>query len=92
MSDELRDRIVVDPRMMVGKPVVRGTHIPVELVLDKMALNIDVEELLLDYPRLTRDDVRACLEYAAALVHGEDVFPASTASVDTVLHRARPRL
>lgn len=75
MSNDLADRIVVNPQVMAGKPVVRGTRIPVELVLHKLAQNPDVEELLLDYPRLTRDDIRACLEYAYAVVHGEDVFP-----------------
>lgn len=63
MSNELADRIVVNPQVMAGKPVVRGTRIPVELVLQKLAQNPDIDELLLDYPRLTRDDIRACLEY-----------------------------
>jgi uncharacterized protein (DUF433 family) len=75
MAANLMDRIVVDPAVMVGKPVVRGTRIPVEIVLEKLALELDVEEILLDYPLLTRDDIRACVEYAHALVAGEDVFP-----------------
>ena len=49
---------------MVGKPVVKGTRIPVELVLAKLAHNPDLDELFADYPRLTIDDVKACLEYA----------------------------
>jgi uncharacterized protein (DUF433 family) len=59
-----RPRIVVDPEIMVGKPVVRGTRIPVELVLQKLASNLDIEGLLIDYPRLTREDIKACIEYA----------------------------
>lgn len=66
MSNELADRIVVNPQIMTGKLVVRGTRIPVELVLRKLAQNPDVDELLLDYPRLTRDDIRACLEFACS--------------------------
>jgi uncharacterized protein (DUF433 family) len=66
MGSELSNRIVVNPQVMVGKPVVRGTRIPVELVLQKLAINPDIDELLLDYPRLTRDDIRACLEYACS--------------------------
>lgn len=62
------DRIVQDPDILVGKPVVRGTRIPVELVLAKLTRNPDVADLFLDYPRLTVDDVRACLDYARALV------------------------
>ena len=56
---------------MVGKPVVKGTRIPVELVLAKLAPIPDLEELFADYPRLTIDDVKACLEYAQALVETE---------------------
>ena len=66
MSTELHERIVVNPEIMTGKPVVRGTRIPVELVLQKLAQNPDVDELLLYYPRLTCDDVRVCLEYACS--------------------------
>jgi uncharacterized protein (DUF433 family) len=75
MPPELLDRIIVDPDVMVGKPVVRGTRIPVELILEKLALDPDINEILQDYPRLTRDDIRACLAYAQAIVASEDVFP-----------------
>jgi uncharacterized protein (DUF433 family) len=53
---------------MVGKPVIKGTRVPVELVLAKLAANPDLQELLLDYPELTIDQIRACLHYAASLV------------------------
>lgn len=62
------DRIIQDPRILVGKPVIRGTRIPAELVLAKLAENQDFDELFADYPRLTRNDVKACLEYARDLV------------------------
>ena len=67
-----RDRIVWDPNIMVGKAVVRGTRIPVELVLAKLAHNPDLEELFGDYPRLTIEDVKACLEYATELVERKE--------------------
>ncbi len=60
-----QERIVRDPKVLAGKPVVKGTRIPVELVLAKLAANPDVQELFVDYPRLTIDDVKACL------AHGE---------------------
>lgn len=63
-----RDRIVRDPAVLAGKPVVRGTRIPVELVLAKLAANPDLKDLFADYPRLTVEDVQACLEYATELV------------------------
>ena len=62
------DRIVQDPDIMVGKPVVRGTRIPVEVVIGKLAENPDLDDLFAAYPRLTLDDVKACLTYANALV------------------------
>ncbi len=63
-----RDRIVVDPEIMVGKPVVKGTRIPVERVLGHLAGTLDLEDLFAAYPRLTVDDVKACLAYAQKLV------------------------
>ena len=63
-----QDRIVADPAILAGKPVVKGTRIPVELVLAKLAHNPDLGGLLADYPRLTVEDVKACLEYAMVLV------------------------
>ncbi len=62
------ERIVRDPEILAGKPVVKGTRIPVELVLNYLANNPDFHELFADYPRLTMDDVKACLAYAHALV------------------------
>ncbi len=71
-------RIIVNPEILVGKPVVRGTRIPVELMLKRLARDLDAETLLRAYPRLTREDIKACLAYAHALVEGEEVFPSST--------------
>jgi len=59
-----QDRIIQDPEIMVGKPVVKGTRIPVELVLAHLAANPDLDELFASYPRLTIEDVKAVLEYA----------------------------
>ena len=62
------DRIIRDPEILVGKPVVKGTRIPVEVVLEYLAHNPDFAELFADYPRLTMEDVQACLAYAQDLV------------------------
>ena len=78
MSDIIltyHDRIIVDPEIMVGKPVIKGTRIPVEVILERLAEDLDTKELFADYPRLTEDDVKACLAYAKDLVEGEDIFP-----------------
>ncbi len=58
-------RIVTDPDISVGKPTVKETRIPVSIVLEHLAHHFDLDTLFADYPRLTRDDVRACLIYAA---------------------------
>ena len=65
---DYQDRIVTDPQIMVGKPVVRGTRIPVEHVLGRLAENPDLTELFAAYPELTREDVKACLHYAQTAV------------------------
>jgi uncharacterized protein (DUF433 family) len=70
-----QDRITADPRIMAGKPVVRGTRIAVSLVLEELAHNPDINELLAAHPDLTRTDVQACLSYAKAMVTGEEVSP-----------------
>lgn len=75
MARSVYDRIIVDPKIMVGKPVVKGTRIPVELVLKDLSQDLDIATLLEAYPRLTIDDIKACLAYAYTLVAGEDVFP-----------------
>lgn len=77
------DRIIVDPEILVGKPVVKGTRIAVELVLRRLAQNLDLKTLFESYPRLTEEDVKACLAYAQALVEGEEVFPTFLESTGT---------
>lgn len=71
---QYQGRIIVDPEILAGKPVVKGTRIPVELVLKRLAQDLDVEALLAAYPRLTREDIQACLAYAEAQVAGEDIY------------------
>lgn len=65
-----RDRVIQDPAVMVGKPMIKGTRIPVDLVLAKLAQNPDLSELFADYPLLTTEGVRACLEYASGYNSG----------------------
>jgi uncharacterized protein (DUF433 family) len=71
----LRNRITFDPRVLGGKPVVRGLRISVEQILRALANNVPVEDLLQDFPELEREDIRACLDYAAELVQDERVYP-----------------
>lgn len=62
-------RIVIDPAMRFGKPTVRGTRITVGDVLSYLAGGMAEDEILADFPSLTRDDIRACLAYAADREH-----------------------
>jgi uncharacterized protein (DUF433 family) len=70
-----RERIVTDQRILAGKPVVKGTRIAVDLVLEELSHNPDIGELLAAHPDLSRTDVQACLAYAKDLVTGEEVSP-----------------
>ena len=71
------DRIILDPAVMVGKPVVKGTRLTVEFILGLLADGWTLDEVLANYPGLTRDDVLACLAYAQERLKGERVYPLS---------------
>ena len=74
----LTDRIEINAGVMLGKPVIRGTRIPVELLLRKLAEGAMIEDLLDAYPRLTEDDIRAALSYAADTIAQETVLALSS--------------
>ncbi len=74
-DDDWRLRIVVDPTVLTGKPVIRGTRLAVEFVLDLLAGGWSPDEMIANYPGITGEDVRACLRYANDLVKAERVFP-----------------
>jgi uncharacterized protein (DUF433 family) len=65
------DRIIQDPQIMVGKPVIKGTRIPVERVIAHLAHNPDLDDLFGAYPELTVEDVKASLQYAYVAVEGK---------------------
>lgn len=79
----LLSRISIDPNVCFGKPCVRGTRIWVSLVLDLLANGAPVEEILTDYPRLTREDLQACIAYGAEM--------ARERFVDVPIEPTRPR-
>lgn len=78
MNDLLLRRIEVNLNVMLGKPVIRGTRIPVELILRKLAQNISPDEIVVDYPRLTLEDIQAALAYAAEALSTEETFVLET--------------
>ncbi len=70
-----QERVVIDPDVLVGKPVVRGTRLAVEFIIDLMAQGWSENEILRNYPGLTREDIQACLAYVSVILHSEKVYP-----------------
>ena len=75
MNIDWKKHIAVDPEILAGKPVVKGTRISVELILDRTADGWSLEDILQSYPNLTREDVLACLSYGAYLAHEFRAYP-----------------
>lgn len=69
-----RDRITIDPAVLVGKPVIKGTRLAVELIVGLLGQGWSVDEVLEDYPGITREDVQACLAYASEVLRSEKVY------------------
>ncbi len=70
-----QNRIEINPKIVVGKPVIKGTRITVELILRQLAQGITVKGMLKNYPHLKKEDIYAAIKYAAELVEEETVYP-----------------
>ena len=70
-----RDYIHSDPRTLAGKPVVRGTRIPVDLILEKLGAGESIDDLLEAHPRLTREAVQGALSFAAEALRADLIYP-----------------
>jgi len=76
MNDEqLLERIAVDPEVMLGKPVIRGTRLTVEYVMDRLAHDSTFDDLMSEYAGVTREDLLACLLFAGRTLSETDYFP-----------------
>ncbi len=73
-SQNLHDRITINPKVLLGKPTIRGLRISVEQILNALAAGVPAEDLLQDYPELEPDDIRAALAYAASVITDERVY------------------
>ena len=69
--EEIADRIVIDPDVMVGKPVIKGTRIPVYLIVEFVANGMTKEEIIKEYPQLRKEDIKAALLYASKCLERE---------------------
>lgn len=75
-----RNLIISDPDVMMGKPVVAGTRITVELILEKLAAGETVEQILEAHPRLTHEGIQAAIAFAAEVLKGDVVYPVAEAA------------
>jgi uncharacterized protein (DUF433 family) len=71
---EWTDRIVIDPDVLVGKPVIQGTRISVDLIIDLLARGYSKEQILEQYDHLSTEDIQACLAYASEILRSERVY------------------
>ncbi|HYO48368.1 MAG TPA: DUF433 domain-containing protein [Chloroflexia bacterium] len=78
IDEKLIQRIEINPKVMVGKPVIRGTRIPVELIIRLLGQGISEDEILRQYPHLELPDIRAALTSAAGVLAHEDIVPIMT--------------
>jgi uncharacterized protein (DUF433 family) len=69
------ERISIDQDVQLGKPVVRGTRLTVEFIVDLLAQGWVEQDLFKNYPGITHEDIQACLGYASAVLHSEKVYP-----------------
>ncbi|MBI2672233.1 DUF433 domain-containing protein [Candidatus Woesearchaeota archaeon] len=74
MKDKITGRITVNPEILAGKPIIRGTRISVELIVRLLSSNMSIEEILKEYPHLKREDILAALEYAAKRLNREEIY------------------
>ena len=70
-----KDRIIVDPKILVGKPVIKGTRLAVEFIVDLLAQGWQESEIIRNYPGITREDIAACLKYATNILKAEKIYP-----------------
>lgn len=80
-KQELLDRIAVDPRIMVGQPCIRGTRLTVHHILNILAFGASIDDVLAEYPGLTREDVAACLLFASEMLVNTKFAPLTTSSI-----------
>ncbi|HSZ74246.1 MAG TPA: DUF433 domain-containing protein [Rhizomicrobium sp.] len=68
------ERIEINPEVMVGKPVIRGTRLPVEMILRELGAGMTDDEIIAEHPRLTREDIRAAQAFAADYLHDDEII------------------
>ena len=80
-NEDLLERITINPRVMVGKPVIRGTRLTAEYILGLLAHGTTMEEILVEYPGLEKDDIYACLLFASKTLQDASFIPLAAEAV-----------
>lgn len=75
MTDELAGRIIIDEQILGGKPIIKGTRIPLYLILELLASGMNEQQVMSEYPNLKHEDIKASLEYASRILRNEEVIP-----------------
>jgi uncharacterized protein (DUF433 family) len=74
-AQTMNDRITIDPAVLVGKPIIKGTRLAVEFIVGLLAQGWSFDDILKEYDHITREDVQACLAYAHQLLADEKIYP-----------------
>jgi uncharacterized protein (DUF433 family) len=75
LNMDWKERIIVDPKILVGKPVIKGTRLAVEFIVELLAQGWSESEITRNYPGVTREDIAACLMYASNILKAEKIYP-----------------
>jgi uncharacterized protein (DUF433 family) len=70
---DYQDHIISNPEILYGKPTIKGTRIGVDLIIEKLAAGESIEQLMMAYPHITKEQIYACLSYATAVIRNEDI-------------------
>jgi uncharacterized protein (DUF433 family) len=73
----MAERIIIDEKVLAGKPIIKGTRISVEFILELLSSGMEVDDILKEYPHLSKEDIMAALEYATNVLRHEEVFKTS---------------
>jgi len=71
---DLKEKIITDPEILVGKPIIKGTRISVEFILELLSQGWSYEEILKNYPQIKKEDIIACLQYATEILKDEKIY------------------
>ena len=82
----MSELIISNPKIMMGKPVIKGTRITVELILEKLAAGESIDQILNEHPRLTQEAIQASCAFAAEALKADVVYPVEEATAGILLH------